>query len=402
MQNFSFYLPTKLVFGPGEVSKVGIEAKALGERALIITGKSSAKTGVLAKVTDALESAGISAMVFDQIEPNPRDTTIDAAAKLARENKIDFIIGLGGGSPMDAAKGVSCGAGEGKPIWDYVNHGQAQPSPITKTLPIMMIPTLAATGSEADAGGVITNWETHEKAVLASPLLFPAISVIDPELTVSVPKDYTIDGAIDIISHVIESFFTGVENTPIQDRFSLSIIKTVMENLPKVIENPNDIDARSQLSWCSTIALSGIVNQGRGGGFPLHAMEHALSAHYDISHGRGLALLLPRLMFYTCDSRPEKFAYLGEELFGVEPKHKDDEVAHGAVYGIIEWLKSVERYLVMPEIGINNDTKFAQMADDTLRIYSREDYLDNPKKLYKKDIIKIFDMSMSELPLQKW
>jgi alcohol dehydrogenase YqhD (iron-dependent ADH family) len=266
----------------------------------------------------------------------------------------------------------------------------------------MMIPTLAATGSEADAGGVITNWETHEKVPLIHPLLFPRVSIIDPELTISVPRDYTIDGGIDIICHVIEGFFTGAEKTPIQDRFSMAVVKTVMENLPRAMDQPDDIDARSQLSWCSTVALSGMINSGRGGAFPLHAMEHALSGYYDISHGRGLAVLLPRLMYYTCDSRPEKFVFMGEALFGSEPKERDQEVAHGAVYGMIDWLKSVERYLVLPEVGVKDDTKFASMADDTIRIYSAGDYLDNPKKLYKKDIIRIFDMCMSELPLQKW
>ncbi len=400
MQNFTFYLPTKLIFGPGEISKVGAEAKALGERALIVTGKRSASaSGIINKVTDYLEKEGVSAVVFDKIEPNPRATTIDKAAKLANDNNCDFIIGLGGGSPMDAAKGIAAAAAEKKPIWEFVNHGQPIPKKISKALPLMEIPTLAATGSEADAGAVITNWETHEKAVLIDPLLFPKVSIIDPELTVTVPKDYTIDGGIDIISHVIEGFFTGTENTPIQDRFSLSIVRTVMDYLPQAVAKPDDINARSQLSWCSAVALSGMINSGRGGSFPLHAIEHALSAHYDISHGLGLALLLPRLMVYTYQSRPEKYALMTRELYEVEEEKSDVDLAHQAILDTIEFLKSVDRYICMPEIGIKDDSKFEQMADDTLKLYSaRGDYLANPKPLYKKDIIKIFEMSMSALP----
>jgi alcohol dehydrogenase YqhD (iron-dependent ADH family) len=396
MQNFIFYLPTKIIFGPGELQKIGVEAKSIGERALIVTGKrSSSAHGIINRVTDYLEKEGIAAVVFDKIEPNPRSSTIDQAGELARKNKCDFVIGLGGGSPMDAAKGVAVAAVEATPIWDFVNHGQPIPKKVTRALPIIEIPTLAATGSEADSGAVITNWETHEKAVLGSPLLFPRLSIIDPQLTVTVPRDYTIDGGIDIISHVIESFFTGVDNTDIQDRFSLSIVRTVMDNLPIAAKEPDDIDARSQLSWCSAMALSGVVNSGRGGSFPLHAMEHALSAHYDISHGRGLALLLPRLMEYTYKSRPSKFAFMARELFGVDPEGKSElEQAKMAIEWMIDFLRSVDRYLTMSDVGISDDSKFVQMAEDTLRIYSfNKQYLNNPKPLYKDDIVMIFRMA---------
>ncbi|MEW5925701.1 MAG: iron-containing alcohol dehydrogenase [Candidatus Zixiibacteriota bacterium] len=399
MQNFTFYLPTKLIFGPGEIDKVGVEAKAYGDKALIVTGKKSASQfGIVSRVMDKLEQEGVAAMVFDKIEPNPRSTTIDEAAQLVRKNNINMIIGLGGGSPMDAAKGIAAAAAMNVPVWSLVYHGQPVPPKITKALPIIEIPTLAATGSEADAGGVITNWEKHEKAVIGGPLLFPKVSIIDPELTVTVPRDYTIDGAIDIICHVIEDFFTGADETPIQDRFSLAVVRTVMDYLPKVLKKPDNIAARSQLSWASAIALSGIINSGRSGPFPLHAMEHALSAHYDISHGRGLALLLPRLMTYTFRSRPAKYAFMARELFGVNPVLPEMEQAEAAVSGMINFLKSVNRYITLPDVEID-DSKFELMADDTLRIYSRgTGYLGNPKPLYKEDIVKIFEMSMAGLP----
>ena len=397
MQNFTFYMPTKVIFGPGELEKIGPEAKQLGHHAIIITGqRSSSAFGIINRVTDYLEKEGISAIVFDKIEPNPRSSTIDEAAQLARENKCDMVIGLGGGSPMDAAKGVAVAAAENLPIWELVPHGQPIPHKITKALPIIEIPTLAATGSEADAGAVISNWETHEKAPLIHPIMFPKVSIVDPELTVTVPEDYTVDGGIDIICHVIESFFTGVDNTPIQDRFSLSIVRTVMDYLPRVIKNPKDIDARSQLSWASAIALSGIINQGRGGAFPLHAMEHALSGHYDISHGRGLALLLPRLMEYTYQSRPDKFALMARELFDARTKGRDEpDTGRMAINGMIEFLRSVGRDIKMSDVGIDDDSRFEQMANDTIRIYSHnKEYLYNPKPLYRDDIVRIFKMAM--------
>jgi alcohol dehydrogenase YqhD (iron-dependent ADH family) len=397
MQNFTFYLPTKIIFGPGEIQKIGVEARTLGEKAIIITGKrSSAAFGIINRVTDYLEKEGIEAVVFDKIEPNPRASTIDEAGALARENKCDLVIGLGGGSPMDAAKGVAVTALTNEPIWDFIYHGQPVVKKIKNALPIIEIPTLAATGSEANSGAVITNWQTHEKSVLGGPLLFPRVSIIDPELTTTVPVDYTIDGGVDIISHVIESFFTGVDDTPIQDRFSLSIIRTVMDCLPMAAKDPANIEARSQLSWASTLALSGMINSGRGGGFPLHAMEHALSGHYDISHGRGLALLLPYLMEYTYPSRPAKYAFMARELFGIDATNKTDlQQAQLGLEWMIDFLKSIKRYLKMGDVGINDESRFAQMAEDTIRLYSfNRGYLANPKPLYKEDIINIFRMAL--------
>ncbi len=397
MQNFTFYLPTKLIFGPGEIAQIGAEAKKLGEKAMIVTGKrSSAAHGIINRVTDLLEKDGVGAVVFDKIEPNPRTATIDEAGALARKNGCDLVIGLGGGSPMDAAKAVALVAAENHPIWDYVNHGQPVVKKPLTALPIIEIPTLAATGSEANSGGVITNWETHEKAVFGSPLLFPKVSIIDPELTVTVPEEYTIDGGIDIICHVMEGFFTGIDDTPIQDRFSLAVVRTVMDCLPVAVKEPDNISARSNLSWASAVALSGIIGPGRRGSYPLHAMQHALSAYYDISHGRGLALLLPYLMEYTYPTRPSKYAFMARELFGIDPEGKSElEQAKLGLEWMIDFLRSVGRFMKMKDVGIADDSNFEKMAEVTIRIYSpNKQYLVNPRPLYKEDIIRIFRMAM--------
>jgi len=393
MQEFTFFLPTKIIFGPGTINRAGVEAANLGRRPLIVTGKrSAAQFGLIDKVTDFLKREGVEAVVFDRVEPNPRTTTIDQAGELARKKGCDFVVGLGGGSPMDVAKAIAIAALEAKPIWEFIPHGQDSVRPVTRALPIMEIPTLAATGSEADCGGVFTNWETNEKATLFTPVLFPKVSIIDPELTVTVPLDYTIDGGVDIICHVIEGLFTGVDNSPIQDRFAMAVIRTVMENLPLVMKNPRDIAARGNLSWASAVALSGMINTGRGGSFPIHALEHALSGHYDISHGLGLALLLPAVMEYTYRTRPAKYALLAEELFDIHRDGRsDEEMARIGVDKFRDFLRSVNRLMTMREVGITDGTHFSQMADDTLRIYGvKGEFLGNPKRLYKDDILKIF------------
>jgi alcohol dehydrogenase YqhD (iron-dependent ADH family) len=393
MQNFQFVLPTRIIFGIGEIQKLGKEAAKIGKRPLLVTGKSSMrKTGILNKVTGLLKEASIDPVLFEKIEPNPRAKTVDEAAKIAREEKCDFIIGLGGGSAMDAAKGIAASAKSGRPVWDHIYSGEGQPYiPVREALPIVCIPTVAATGSEADSGGVITNGETDEKAGIFGYPLFPALSIVDPQLTVSCPRDYTLDGGVDIISHVIESYFTSTTEAYLQDRFAESVIRTVVHYLPIAAKKPDDLEARSALSWCSSVALSGFVNSGRPGSFPLHLLEHTVSAHYDISHGRGLALLLPPLMEYTASARPEKYVELGVNVFGL--RFLDEDIEHAASQSIEAmkgFLISIDRYLHFSDLGIGPE-KFERMAEDVIRLNGRgKDYIDNPRPIDKAGAIEIF------------
>lgn len=393
MLNFDFILPTRIIFGVGENQKIGKESKKIGNRPLIVTGKKSMReTGILDRVVGLLKDAKIEPVLFEKIEPNPRNKTIDEAGQIARSENCDFVIGLGGGSAMDAAKGIAAVAKSGKPVWDHIYSGENETFvPVREALPIVCVPTIAATGSEADRGGVISNMETHEKAGIFSNALFPTLSIVDPQLTVTCPRDYTIDGGIDIISHVIESYFTGTSEAYLQDRFTESVCRTVIHYLPKAMYNPNDLEARSALSWCSTVALSGIVNSGRGGDYPLHAMEHAVSAHYDISHGRGLALLLPALMEYTMSARPEKYVEFGINVFGLH--FIDTDLEHAAAQSIEAmkgFLLSVDRLLRFSDLGIG-DEKFERMADDVIKISARkQDFINNPRPLDKAGVLEIF------------
>jgi butanol dehydrogenase len=394
---FDFHLPTKIYFGQGKINNIGKYLMPIGQKALIVTGKSSMRnSGILDKVVSQLNKSKIESVTFEGIEPNPRHTTCDKAAELAHQNGCDMIIGLGGGSVMDAAKGIAVAAKTGYSIWDYVYTIQSKARrKITEALPIVCIPTIAATGSEADSGGVITNWETHEKTGIWGSPLFPTISIVDPELTISCPPDYTADGGVDIISHVIESYFTGTSEAYLQDRFSESVIKTVVKYLPRAIKNGNDIEARTHLSWCSSLALSGFVNSGRGGSFPLHALEHVVSAHYDISHGRGLALLLPALMDYTLPARPDKFIELGQNVF--ELRFDNQDVMHAAKMSIDAmkgWLTSIGRNLTFSDLGID-DSKFEIMADDLVRLNMQtQDHIINPRPIDRAGVLEIFRMTL--------
>lgn len=397
MLPFDFQLPTKIYFGPGKINNIAKYIQPVGRKALIVTGQSSMRRlGILDKITGLLNKGGIDAVIFEGIEPNPRHTTCDLAAALARQEGRDVIIGLGGGSAMDAAKGIAVTAKTGYSIWDYVYSGpDKEQRKITDALPIVLIPTIAATGSEADSGGIISNWETREKTGIWGDALFPRVSIVDPELMVSCPPEYTADGGVDIISHVIESYFTGTTEASLQDRFSEGVIKTVIKYLPRAIQNGTDLEARTHLAWCSTVALSGLINSGRGGSYPLHALEHVVSAHYDISHGRGLALLLPALMEFTMTARPAKYIEMGENIFGLRLDCGDIEsAARAGVNAMNNWLASVGRLLTFTQLGID-DSKFEVMADDVVRLYMRDKgCLSNPRPIDRAGVLEIFRMTL--------
>ncbi len=394
---FTWANPTKVIFGAGEFGKLGEEASKIGRYACIVTGRSSTKrTGVLDRAVELLGRSGVRSTVFDEIEPNPRSTTVDRAARMVREKGCDFIIGLGGGSPMDASKAVAVAAVNEGSIWDYIHDGSGkQVREFSSVLPIVTVPTLAATGSEANGGAVITNWGKRQKTALIHRLMYPEFSIVDPELTVSVPPDYTGDGGIDIISHVLESYFSSSVQTPIQDRFSEGVVRTVMQYLGRAMLDGHDIVARTHLSWASTVALCGIVNAGRIGGFPLHELEHTLSGYYDISHGRGLAILLPHLMRYTAEVKPDKYVQFAKNVFFVDTDSMSaGDAAEVGISRLIDWLKAIGMYLSLSDVGIGSD-RFEEMAETTITMTgSGEDYVANARKLRKIDIIRIYEMAL--------
>ncbi|HDS01188.1 MAG TPA: iron-containing alcohol dehydrogenase [candidate division Zixibacteria bacterium] len=397
MESFVFRNPVKIIFGVGEVKKAGEEAAGIGKKALIVTGQSHVKkSGLFDRIAGYLTDAGVEFVHFEGIEPNPRAATIDRAGEIARQNDCDMVLGVGGGSTMDASKAIAVVTRSAHPIWDYVyNEDSEKKREVEEALPIMLIPTVAATASEGNRGGIITNWETNQKAGLFSDHMYPKVSIVDPELTATLPRQTTIDGAIDIISHVIESYFTGPDNTPLQDRFSEGIMRTVMENLEILLEEPGNLDARATMSWCSTMALLGPVNLGRPGPFPLHFIEHVISGHYDISHGRGLAIMLPPLMRYTFRDRPEKYAQLAKNIFFIDTDKMDlQKAAETFISRFEDWMKKVGMYARLSDEGIG-DERLEKMVEDTIEVYGGgKDHIGSYRPLYRDDLAAIFRMGL--------
>jgi hypothetical protein len=375
-----FYLPIRFIIGQGSLAQLGKEAARLGKTALLVTGsKSMRKHGVLDKVIAALQEAGVKAVSFDKVEPNPRASTIDEGAKLAKENWADLVIGMGGGSAMDAAKCIALAAGGTDPIWSYFK-GTAAGKP--KALPILLVPTVAASGSEANNGAVFTNWELHEKVALMHPSIYPSTSIVDPALTLTLPAKPTAQGGVDIFCHLVENYITAHEATLINDSLREASMKTVVLALPAVLNKLDDIKEREKLSWASTIACSQFAGLGGGTGvMTLHGIEHPLSGEYDVAHGDGLATLLIEWMKHTYPDRKERFEQLGKNVFG-EPD---------GISATEKWLKSVGMGHRLGHLGAK-EADFGKLAENAIRTAPWVKY--HPKPLDKESITSIYKNSL--------
>ncbi|MFW6056411.1 MAG: iron-containing alcohol dehydrogenase [Chloroflexota bacterium] len=366
-----FQIPTKLLFGVGTVEKVGKEAALLGKKALVVIGGSSArKTGLLDRVTNDLKANGVEVTVFEGITPNPKASDVDAAGKMAAENNVDLIIGLGGGSVMDASKAIRLAYSSGQPVFDFY-RGTADPKAVTPKANLMLVATMAATGSEFNNFSVVTEWSSHEKRAIAPPIYFPSTSVVDPELTLSMPVSQVAKGGVDIFLHVMENYITHDGGAPMADALREALMKTSVEWLPVSVKDPSDLEARTNLSWASTLSCSQIIALGGGMGIrPIHLIEHPVSGFYDVAHADGLAALLPAWLRESMPARGERIKKLGKNVFGNE----SDPI--GAVEA---WLDSVGMKLTLSQIGVDDDQfeAMAQNALDTSRGLLAKDAIHN-------------------------
>lgn len=357
----TFHLPTKIIFGAGSVTKIGEEVSQLGPKALLVTYPDIRTIGLLDQAIESLRAKGVDVSVFDKVEPDPGSSTVDKGTSVARDKDVDVIIGLGGGSAMDTAKGIALASASTKSIWYYVET-RAQtgrvPSPAGAVPMLIQVPTMAGTGSELNPGAVITNWETHEKRGVAHPDLLAKVAIIDPEVTITVPKTQTAAGGVDIFCHIAEAYITDRRASPLTDGIRETIMKVAVMFLPRALAQPDDIEARTQLSWASTMAMSQFAGLGGGQGIrTCHGIEHALSGYYDVTHGAGLAVLLTAWMRYTLPVRKERFALLGNNVFGEED----------GVLATEKWLEDVRMRLRLRDFGCEFDRaeEIAELAVKT-------------------------------------
>ena len=326
MYKFNYSIPTKIIFGPDRLGSVGKELSKLGKKVLIVYGGGSVKrNGIFDKAAASIKEAGLEYIELGGVEPNPKVTSVNAGADICKKEGIDVILAIGGGSVIDCSKGISAAAAYDGDAWDLV-IGKAK---IGKTLPIASILTLAATGSEMDMVGVISNAETEQKLVIGAPGLRPVVSFLDPTLTYSVSAFQTASGSADMLSHIMEDYFVNNDGSMYMlDRIKEGLMKTVIHYAPIALKEPDNYDARANLMWTSSWAINGFTGALTNCEWTNHMIEHELSAIYDITHGLGLAIITPRWMRYILDDttapRMKEFAV---NVFGVDASLSDKDAA---------------------------------------------------------------------------
>ncbi len=383
MKEFIIYNPVKIIFGWGVLENCGKEAKNLGKKALIITGKNSTKkTGVLDRVIELLKNNDVQSVVYSNITPNPKTDEVDEAANLGIKENCDFVIGLGGGSAMDAAKGVAIVLKSGGNLWDYVALPSKKAKQIGEVASVMLIPTLAATGSESNPAAVFTNKETQQKAAIYNPAkLYPKVSIVDPSLTVTVPKRQTAEGIIDIIMHVLEEYLTGENDCDLQDRITEGIILTCIENAEKVLQKPDDKNARTNISLASTIALCGLPNSGRSGSWVVHPIEHAITGIYDnIAHGSGIAAVLPAYLRFLGRKKPDKVKQLAIRIFDADEYTDEEELTEVCAKGFEDFISSIGLANDLKDAGVEK-AKLTKIADKLIEVSGIPDIIGNKDAL---------------------
>jgi alcohol dehydrogenase len=387
MKNFSYQNPTKLIFGKGQIEELRNELPKYGSKVLLVYGGGSIKrNGLYEEITTILDSLSLEVFELSGVEPNPRLSSVQKGIDIAKENGVHFILAAGGGSVLDCVKAIAVGIPYEGNVWDIIT-GKVKTE---EALPFGVILTLAATGSEMNNNSVITNWDTQEKVGWSSTVSYPKFSILDPVYTYSVPKDQTVYGMVDIMSHVFEQYFHHVKNTPLQDRFCESLLKTVIEAAPQLMENLEDYDLRETILYTGTIALNKSLGMGTQGEWSTHEIEHAVSAVYDIPHGGGLAILFPNWMKHVLDENVGRFKQFAIRVFDIDPNGKSDrEVALEGIEALRQFWNSIgaPSRLADYEIGEENLELMAgkAFAKGSLGVF---------KQLTKEDILEIYRASL--------
>lgn len=352
MNAFTYHTPTRYVFGSGAECRAGEELAALGlNKVLVVSGHSSARrSGVLGRVTDALTASSIEWAELCGIDPNPTDIKVRQGIEICRSRSIDGILAVGGGSVIDTAKAIAAGVPYDGDFWDF----WAGKAVVKEALPVAVVLTIPAAGSEGSGNSVITLSESKRKISLRTDVaLRPKVAMLNPELTFTLPPEQTAAGIADMMAHIMERYFSPTPDVVVTDRVSEGVLQAIVEEAPKVMADPTDYQARANIMWCGTLAHNGVCGTGCAEDWSSHAIEHEISALYGVAHGAGLAVVFPAYLTYVSRTKPAKVAQLGRRVFGVG--ESDDRVAADmAVTRLREFFGSLGLPLTMRELGIAN------------------------------------------------
>ena len=386
MKNFVYDIPTKVYFGQGQIQVLESLVKEMGKNVLLVYGGGSIKkNGIYDALLTQLKKADVSITELSGVEPNPRITTVKKGVQLCKEQDVDLVIAVGGGSVIDCAKVICAGVYYQKDLWDLV----VDPSLIQNALPLIAIPTMAATGSEMDHIAVITNEATDEKIGTRHPILRPKASIMDPTYTFSVSPYQSASGVADIMSHIMESYFSN-EPGKIQENVAIALLKTCMEAGLKVLEDPEDYEARANLMWVSCWAINDFLKLGRPVAWTVHPIEHQLSAVYDITHGVGLAILTPHWMEYVLNENTVTiFEGFFRKLWDWQEKDLDAfELVHQGIQELNKFYARLHLPSTLHELNIDS-SHFSAMAKKAEK-QIQEGFV----PLSESDIVKIYEASL--------
>lgn len=349
MNNFTFYSPTYFVFGKGEEANTGKYVKRFGGTKVLIHygGGSIIRSGLLERVKNSLRSEGISFVELGGVKPNPRSGLVYEGIALCLQENVDFVLAVGGGSTIDSAKAIAAGAMYAGDFWDFYMG-----KPVTKALPIGTVLTIAAAGSEGSSGSVITKEEGMLKRGAGGDVLRPAFSIMNPELTQTLPPYQTACGVTDIMAHLFERYFTNTKDVEVTDRVIEGLLITMIHETPKVIANPNDYAARANIMWAGMLAHNNSCGVGRQQDWASHDLEHELSALYDCAHGAGLAVVFPAWMEYTMNHDVMRFAQVANRVWGCAMDFQHPEItAKAGIKAFRAFLKSIGMPQTLAELG---------------------------------------------------
>ena len=387
MQNFDYMTPTRLIFGKGVIAKLPEVMANYGKKVLLTYGGGSIKRiGLYDKVKELLKDFEI--IELSGIQPNPKyNPSVLEGVRLCKEHDVDVILAVGGGSVLDCSKAIATGAKYDGDPWDLISYKAFA----TASIPIVDIITLAATGSEYDSGGVISRTETNDKIGYIDPHNFPAVSFLDPTYTFTVSKKQTAAGCADAMNHIMEQYFCE-DATLLNDGFCEAGLKSLMINAKKCLENPEDYTARAEMMFACTLGCNGIYALGNSpSGWPCHAIEHALSAYYDITHGEGLAIITPRWMKHILNDKTVcRFVKYGVNVFGIDDTLPPFEIADRAIRATYDFFESIGIPMHLREVGID-DSRIGEMAH---HIAVNEGLENAYQPLNEQDIVEILTASL--------
>lgn len=385
MNNFVFNAPTQIFFGKGQIENLPMALSDYGKNVLLVYGGGSIKKmGLYEKIMGLLGDYNV--IELSGVEPNPKIETVRKGVKLCKDNNIDVVLAVGGGSTIDCSKVIAAGAMYEADAWDLV----CGISTIENVLPVVSVLTLAATGSEMNKNAVISDMSKNEKIGVGNVKLIPKKSILDPEYTYSVSKWQTASGTADIMSHIFESYFMKKDGTEVQDNIAEGLLKVCIKYCPIAIKQPDNYEARANLMWASSLALNGLLGVGKGDEWSCHPIEHELSAFYDITHGAGLAIVTPMWMRYVLSEKTvDKFARYAKNVWGISNADKF-VAANTAIDKTEEFFKSCGLPTRLSQLDIDNKY-FEAMAKKAVKIGALENaYV----ALGESDVVKILNMSL--------